>query len=75
MTEPAKPAFEFSITIDDVVLDKTAIEQIEKKLAELMMEELAKIDLAGNLVTEPLPTARDFGEPGGGLTGFHMSRE
>ena len=78
MTGPSSEPFEFSVTIDDNLLDAAAVERIEKKLAELMLAELATVDLAGRLVTEPLPTARAFGDGGGlggGIAGFHVTRE
>lgn len=77
MNGQANKPFEFSVTVDDSLLDAAAIERIEQKLTDLMLAELANIDLAGQLVARPLPTARDFGNGGigGGVTGFHVSRE
>ena len=77
MSGPSNEPFEFSVTVDDDLLDAAAIERIEKKLAELMLAELATVDLAGRLVTQPLPTARVFGDGGGfggGTAGIHVSR-
>jgi hypothetical protein len=77
MDDASSTPFEFSVTVDDSLLDMARIERIQKKLSDLMLAELAQVDLAGGLVTQPLPTARDFGDGGGfggGVAGFHVSR-
>ncbi|MES2056504.1 MAG: hypothetical protein V4564_11255 [Pseudomonadota bacterium] len=74
MATTRKP-FEFTVAINDVVLDAKTISSIEGKLGTLMLNELAKLDLAGPLVTKPLPTARSFDGNGGGLAGMHIGRE
>jgi hypothetical protein len=79
MDDTSSTPFEFSVTIDDSLLDMATVERIEKKLSDLVLGELAHVDLAGRLVTEPLPTARSFGDGsgggfGGGVAGFHVSR-
>lgn len=75
MEERSSTPFEFNVTIDDGLLDMATVERIEKRLSDLVLGELAHIDLAGRLVTEPLPTARSFEDGfGGGVAGFHVSR-
>jgi len=74
MNEPAHEPFEFSLVINDVKLDAATVERVGKKLSDLVLAELAGIDLAGTLVAEPLPTARDFGGDGFGGTAGRFIR-
>jgi hypothetical protein len=70
MNEPQHEPFEFSLLINDVRLEAETVERIGKQLSDMVLSELAKIDLAGTLVSEPLPTARAFGDDGfGGRAG------
>ncbi|MCW4461017.1 hypothetical protein OK349_04805 [Sphingomonas sp. BT-65] len=69
MTE-RQDAFNFTVTINDVVLDQETIARIEERLGKMLLEELAKLDGKGDLVAKPLPTARSIG---GGLDGDHTA--
>lgn len=70
MNGPTNEPFEFSLVINDVKLDADTVERVGKKLSDLILSELAGLDIAGELVAEPLPTARDFGPGGsGGVAG------
>ncbi|WP_343517577.1 hypothetical protein [Sphingomonas sp.] len=71
--------FNFTVSINDVVLDQDTIARIEERLGKMMLEELAGLDSGGDLVAKPLPTARAIGGGsggghGGGTAGMHIGR-
>ena len=78
MTE-RQDAFNFTIAINDIVLDDETIIRIEERLGKMMLEELAGLDSGGDLVAKPLPTARSIGGGfggghGGGTAGMSIGR-
>lgn len=73
----AKDGFHFTVSVNDVTLDDENVSRIEERLRKLMLEELGKIDTGGDLVANPLPTARsidDGGFDGGRTAGMMISR-
>ncbi|WP_423603733.1 hypothetical protein [Sphingomonas sp. MS122] len=78
MTE-RQDAFNFTVAINDVVLDQDTIARIEERLGRMMLEELALLDSGGDLVATPLPAARSIGGGfggghGGGTAGMSIGR-
>ena len=57
---------DLSISLPDLPLGDDDISGLERRLTEVMLDELGRMNLGGRIVAHPLPLARDI--DGGGRT-------